>query len=694
MSKTLPVLNFAPFRKYPTKLAVQDFDDDHEVCQHCLSGVCCTSEDPIYLTSFDIFRLSAFFDISPAEFLLTFTQERFDAEDSAVMRRPGIDDPESSKITYLRRRGNVPHSACIFLKYIREPDGTPRRICSVHDARPLSCREFYFNHCKQRVTGEMATLLAEGFEQVRDGELTAEAVDAALAQFENHDYATAPVAESIAYSFWLEMKRVLNMEQANVEGAQAYDMADYQDPIDEKLNRVLSAKYLRFEEDYGPKPCAEQLMPYTSGLSFAGSNEHARIMTLLRARPSSGLYGVSDYPFYFGLRTMLPVVKHAAVFPIIPEEAAGAFLESIPPTQLFPNHDLIEVRAITQRDVYAAVLKGFNHLIRFSSYLAVMGDVLEDEAHGLIELELFEVIAGFETSRNPRNAQNPYFQPVKLYLASVGIDLLEQMSAAAVKPAETFDLYRRLYMIEGVVPALPAALRARYESLARTVQRNLQKSRLELYVRSDDPIATRRVAGKRLSMRQAWAELNRQLLDMRYAAAAGFAGLDLQAFYQRAVENLEQIAFKQSYGNELAWAVINLARSMSFEHRVAFAHMPDKDAASRLANYGLRLFNWLDSTWGCENLDLETLAGFSAYVYKGLGRGDNCDRNVGRIIQRLLLSQLPDGSWNTNPLPDEADWSQADYLRVLYQATEAGINGLRVLRADVLNLENAPLGFG
>jgi Fe-S-cluster containining protein len=693
MSKTLPVLNFAPFRKYPTKLAVQDFADEREVCQHCLSGACCTSEDPIYLTSFDVFRLSAFFDISPAEFLLRFTQERFDAEDSAVLRRPWIDDPESSKITYLRRRGNVPHSACIFLKYIREPDGTPRRICSVHDARPLSCREFYFNHCKQRVTGELAALLAEGFEKVRDGELTAEAVDAALAQFENHDYGTAPAADSVTYSFWLEMKRVLNMEQANVEGAQGYDVADYQDPIDEKLNRVLSAKYLRFEEDYGPKPCAEQLMPYTSGRRFAGSSEHARIMALLRARPSSGLHSVSDYPFYFGLRTMLPGVKHAEVFPIIPEKAASEFLASIPPTQLFPNHDLSEVRALTQRDVYAATLKGFNHLIRFAGYLAVQGDVLEGAAHGLIELELLEVLASFETSLNPFIAQNPYFQPVKCYLASVAIGLLEQKLAAAVAPAETFGVYQSLCMTESVVPILPTELQARYESLARTVQRNLQKNRLELYVQSDDPVATRRLAGKRLSVRRAWAELRRQLLDMRYAANAGFDGVNLPAFYQRAVENLEQIAFRRSYSSDLARAVVNLARSMSFDGRVAFAHMPYQDAASRLANYGSRLFNWLDNTWGCENLDLEILAGFSAYVYKGLGRSYNCDHNFGRIVQRLLMSQLPDGSWLTNPLPDETDWDQADYLHVLYRATGAGINGLRVLRADILNLENAPRGL-
>jgi hypothetical protein len=84
--RALPVLNFTPFRKYPTKLAEQEFDDDRNVCGRCLSGVCCSSEDPVYLTSFDVFRLAAFFDLSPAEFLLKFTQERFDGEDSDMIR--------------------------------------------------------------------------------------------------------------------------------------------------------------------------------------------------------------------------------------------------------------------------------------------------------------------------------------------------------------------------------------------------------------------------------------------------------------------------------------------------------------------------------------------------------------------------------------------------------------------------------
>src|SRR5947209_8281371 len=163
-SKELPVLNFASFRKYPTKREKQEFTDDRQVCKSCLSGVCCSNQDAIALTSFDIFRLSAFFNMSPADFMLTFTQDEFDGEDAGYRRKIN-DDPKSSVLTWLRRRANFWASPCIFLKYVRDPQGTPRRICSVHDARPLSCREFYFDTCKTRGTGELASLLAEGYEK-------------------------------------------------------------------------------------------------------------------------------------------------------------------------------------------------------------------------------------------------------------------------------------------------------------------------------------------------------------------------------------------------------------------------------------------------------------------------------------------------------------------------------------------------
>lgn len=44
--------------------------------------------DATALTGFDIFRLAAFFYMSPAEFMLTFRQDEVDGEDSDYRREP------------------------------------------------------------------------------------------------------------------------------------------------------------------------------------------------------------------------------------------------------------------------------------------------------------------------------------------------------------------------------------------------------------------------------------------------------------------------------------------------------------------------------------------------------------------------------------------------------------------------------
>src|SRR5713226_4285419 len=110
----LPVLNLGAFRRFPTKQSEQRYTDYREVCGGCISGACCSSEDPVYLTSFDVFRFAAFFDMSPAEFMLNFTQEGFGDPETDDMRRQLIGDPDCSIVTYLRRRENSPHFSLHF----------------------------------------------------------------------------------------------------------------------------------------------------------------------------------------------------------------------------------------------------------------------------------------------------------------------------------------------------------------------------------------------------------------------------------------------------------------------------------------------------------------------------------------------------------------------------------------------------
>src|SRR5260370_8725213 len=113
--RELPILNYESFRRYPTKIGRQESTDDREVCHHCLSGVCCSMEDAIALTSIDIFRLAAFFNMSPAEFMLTFTQDKFAGNDDESCRRESNNNPNTSVIKWLRRRPNPSPLPRIFL---------------------------------------------------------------------------------------------------------------------------------------------------------------------------------------------------------------------------------------------------------------------------------------------------------------------------------------------------------------------------------------------------------------------------------------------------------------------------------------------------------------------------------------------------------------------------------------------------
>lgn len=372
MSDLFRILGNEPFRRYPVKASKQQPRDDHRVCHDCLGGTCCSSEDPIYVTAFDVLRLSAYFHLPPAEFLLKFTQDRFDREDSDLKRRAYIDDPDSSVITYLRRRANYATSPCIFLKYVEEEDGTPRRVCSVHPARPLSCREYYHDTCKTRWTGEIAAIEAHCLEAVRDGR-----IDLATAEAK----AALPAGDTPSYlerAFWTHARRALRREECNTDGANAYDIAQWQDPIDEKLNRMLSQKYLRFEEKYGPEPMGDQLAPYDAGLSFLDSAERARILNLVERRPRTDLFAGGDFPGYVVSRFHLPALAPSFKFREMGErEIAG-----------FQPHD-------------AARLRAANRMARFAGYVGTIGKVLEVEEPGQMEFEIAMVLAPLRLSEDP-----------------------------------------------------------------------------------------------------------------------------------------------------------------------------------------------------------------------------------------------------------------------------------------------------
>jgi hypothetical protein len=688
--KELPILRFKPFRKFPTKESEQQFADERQVCHACVSGACCTNQDAIALTSFDILRLATFFNMSPADFMLNFTQDEFPDEDR-TWRKDWNNNPDSSIVTWLRRRENFAASACIFLKYIRDPDGTPRRICSVHDGRPLSCREYYSSHCRKRGTGELAALLAEGFEKLRDGLISEEMVDAQLSHYAGRDLSRATIAEHFEYSFWAEMKCALHLEDANVEGSKSYDMADYQDPIEEKLNRLVSSKYLRGEENYGLEPRDEQLMPYSAGLSFANSPEYKRILKLVNTPPSRGLFRLRNFPYYIGVRTFMPGAQHAKVFSTIPAKASNAFLKALPHSKLFPNHDDPEVRRISLRDVYAATLQALNHLIRFSSYIVELEPILETEPPGTIERGLLSQLAGFTNSLNPYLAGNPYLQPVIEYMAEFSVPVLE---AELAGNADLLDCCKSLHALQRVKPGLSTELRLRVEALQKKVAAKLRSSNLRRD-KNGNPIEARRLAGKSLAGQKAledWGEWYAQILTVGYANLFGSTNVHPATYYRQSINSLEQIAFKNAYALNLLEAARHLACSMTGFNDIACQALPYKASAERLAAYASDIFTRIEQQSGLLG-DLETSAEFLTGIYKGLGLSYQHDRNPGLIVQSLLASQMADGSWQTNPLPEEITATQGEFLERMYRITCACVLGLMPLRNDVLNVGNAALGL-
>jgi hypothetical protein len=387
---------------------------------------------------------------------------------------------------------------------------------------------------------------------------------------------------------------------------------------------------------------------------------------------------------------MIPGIKHAEVFRVIPDAEIKRFLKGIASSQLFPTHDLPRVRTITLRDVYAAVLKGYNHLIRLASHILAMDGILEYEVPGLFEFEMLSIIADFETSLNPYIAHNPYIQPVKNHLAQAALKVLKEEIAFATLPKELFGLLKSLRTIQRVTQTLSPKLRERVEAVIKKIEAKLEKDNLHLYVGDDNPIKVRWTAGKRLNAKGAWKTWSDQVLGMRHAVVSGFNGIDLPMFYRQSVEVLESLPLRKSYGKDLFNIVKNLSRSMTFDNRISYQQMSYKDSADRLAGCGLRLFNWMEET-GNWNHDCKIIAEFAAVVYKGLGLGYSQDRSFGLIVGRLLDSQLSDGSWETNLPARNVPERQSDYLYLMYRATGAAINGLCPKWSDILNLENAHL---
>ena len=278
------------------------YENDRKVCGDCVSGACCSSEGPIAVSAFDILRLATHLDLTPETFLRLFTQDGFD--DCPFDPAAVIDDPENSTVTFLRRRGPEACSPCIFLKYVTTPGAVPRRLCSVHEARPLACREYYFDTCKTRWTGELALSMADAFRALAAGRVSAATARARLVALEHTKHRPTSTRHRWQRAIWTEVLRAARPEQANHEGTVHPSLASMQRPVEAKLAHMLNTRYLRFEEKYGPVPCDEQLQAYQPASLEVG--ERQRLVRIASRRAARRMHNGQDYPYIAGVRFLSP----------------------------------------------------------------------------------------------------------------------------------------------------------------------------------------------------------------------------------------------------------------------------------------------------------------------------------------------------------------------------------------------------
>jgi hypothetical protein len=299
---------------------------------------------------------------------------------------------------------------------------------------------------------------------------------------------------------------------------------------------------------------------------------------------------------------------------------------------------------------------------------------------------------GFETSLNPYVARNPYLQPIKAHLARQAVDLLEDDLRYELRPAELFGSLQLLYAARNAAQAQSSEMESRVAAIDRELKEGFQRDDVVQYLHKENPVERRRIAGKSLRAAKAWQVWTQQITNMRYASLAGYDQVDLATFFRRCVNDLEKVPFHRSYARELCDVVKTLAKSMNFNHRIAYQDMPSMDAADRLAQYGVQLYKRIGNS-GEENSQEQSVIEMFTAVSKGLGLSYDHDRELGLLILHLLKSQLPDGSWQTNLLGRDEPDDQGEYLQTLYRPTGAFIDALRPLRNDVRVPGNAALGL-
>jgi hypothetical protein len=197
------------------------------------------------------------------------------------------------------------------------------------------------------------------------------------------------------------MQRALDVDAANNEGANSFPLATFQDSLDEKLNRMVSRSRLRLEEKYGPEPWGEQLHPYTSGGSFAKSEDRKRLLRIATEKPRGTLYESADYPDYVASRFTVEGMQWPRRFRTLTIRQRE---------RIAANVGDGEAGIICR-----AALNAADALTKLCGYIALQGKLLELEPEGTMEREVLFVLSLLERAHHPCWELHPGMKEVKAW---------------------------------------------------------------------------------------------------------------------------------------------------------------------------------------------------------------------------------------------------------------------------------------
>lgn len=620
--------NNLPFMTHPTPGSIA-LDDANGVCGACRAATCCAVENAIYMNSYDVVRLATHLQMSVQDFMLTFTQDQFD-DPTDEERRTRIDDPDDDTITYLRRRSNFGQSPCIFLEYQEDEHGLRRR-CGVYAGRPVACREYFWSTCRERTTADIAVVHTAGYVALAKGEITIEQIEANVTQAIEAEGDDPTLRQTYDLAFWTEMQRAANWKTANVEGALDYSLVEYQDPLQDKIERMFDKWPLRLElqGDWRHMP-VEPVTP----------ERRHKFLQIATTAPTTEMFARGDFALAGGWR--------------------HAYVTTLPNSPLVPAAGVWQEKITGAAEV--AMWKGYNALLQMTNRLIVAGELEADPFNLNIELLNFFLNVG---TTDVTRGQTSRLAAVRMLAPFVTRSLRDP----DMHPQEVL---RRLYNLHAASTIFScnnptynaakdgfdvAASMQRIQSVAMPVEAIFEDGGTP----DDD----------------AWSEWFSAVMEPLHLIEV-FPDMPeewIGEALNRHLASAERLVAKGTLDNDQMWHLWNIVSHIGYASNgySRYDSFFERAQLDRLLSLGRTLVSHLMAN--PDGPDVEMIAECVDAIYMPYSPDPKGEAHIEQVIQMLVSSQDDTGFWNSNPRQSEN--AEGDYMYRLMHSTWTCVDALR-----------------